>query len=226
MNKSIISVTGLLKTFSSANEKLVILDSLDFEVTEPKKIAIIGESGSGKSTFLNALGGLEACDGGKIIAGNYSVHSLGEKELTEYRRSYLGLIFQFHYLLKDFSALENVMLPGLIAGGKKKEIKEKAAVLLNEVKLSGRASHFPSQLSGGEKQRVAVARALINNPSLILADEPTGNLDPANAELVQKLLFSVVSKYGKTLIIVTHDMEIAAAADTCFKLQNGKLERI
>lgn len=224
--KPVISVSNLKKSFSSANEKLVILDNLNFEIHNPKKISIIGESGSGKSTFLNALGGLESCDSGEIIAGNYRVHSLDERGLTEYRRSYLGLVFQFHYLLKDFSALENVMLPGLIAGGKKKEVKEKALALLDEVKLSGRASHFPVQLSGGERQRAAVARALINNPSLILADEPTGNLDPANAELVRNLLFSVVSKFNKTLIIVTHDMEIASAADLCFKLQNGKLEQL
>ena len=209
MSKDIVLISGLTKTFSSASEKLVIFDKLNFSIEEGKKISITGESGSGKSTFLNILGGLESADSGEIIAGSYKVHSLDEKSLTEYRSSFLGLVFQFHYLLKDFTALENVMLPALIAGRSKKEIKEKALSLLEDVKLAERKNHFPSQLSGGERQRVAVARSLINSPSLILADEPTGNLDPANAETVQNLLFSVVDKHKKTLVLVTHDQNLS-----------------
>lgn len=226
MSKDIVLISGLTKTFSSASEKLVIFDKLNFSIEEGKKISITGESGSGKSTFLNILGGLESADSGEIIAGSYKVHSLDEKSLTEYRSSFLGLVFQFHYLLKDFSALENVMLPALIAGRSKKEIKEKALSLLDDVKLAERKNHFPSQLSGGERQRVAVARSLINSPSLILADEPTGNLDPANAETVQNLLFSVVDKHKKTLVLVTHDQNIASMTDISYKLYKGNLEEV
>ncbi|EMB24145.1 ABC transporter ATP-binding protein [Treponema denticola] len=226
MSKDIVLISGLTKTFSSASEKLVIFDKLNFSIEEGKKISITGESGSGKSTFLNILGGLESADSGEIIAGSYKVHSLDEKSLTEYRGSFLGLVFQFHYLLKDFTALENVMLPALIAGRSKKEIKEKALSLLEDVKLAERKNHFPSQLSGGERQRVAVARSLINSPSLILADEPTGNLDPANAETVQNLLFSVVDKHKKTLVLVTHDQNIASMTDISYKLYKGNLEEV
>ena len=226
MSKDIVLISGLTKTFSSASEKLVIFDKLNFSIEEGKKISITGESGSGKSTFLNILGGLESADSGEIIAGSYKVHSLDEKSLTEYRSSFLGLVFQFHYLLKDFTALENVMLPALIAGRTKKEIKEKALSLLEDVKLAERKNHFPSQLSGGERQRVAVARSLINSPSLILADEPTGNLDPANAETVQNLLFSVVDKHKKTLVLVTHDQNIASMTDISYKLYKGNLEEV
>ncbi|UTD07165.1 ABC transporter ATP-binding protein [Treponema denticola] len=226
MSKDIVLISGLTKTFSSASEKLVIFDKLNFSIEEGKKISITGESGSGKSTFLNILGGLESADIGEIIAGSYKVHSLDEKSLTEYRSSFLGLVFQFHYLLKDFTALENVMLPALIAGRSKKEIKEKALSLLEDVKLAERKNHFPSQLSGGERQRVAVARSLINSPSLILADEPTGNLDPANAETVQSLLFSVVDKHKKTLVLVTHDQNIASMTDISYKLYKGNLEEV
>ena len=226
MSKDIVLISGLTKTFSSASEKLVIFDKLNFSIEEGKKISITGESGSGKSTFLNILGGLESADSGEIIAGSYKVHSLDEKSLTEYRSSFLGLVFPFHYLLKDFTALENVMLPALIAGRSKKEIKEKALSLLEDVKLAERKNHFPSQLSGGERQRVAVARSLINSPSLILADEPTGNLDPANAETVQNLLFSVVDKHKKTLVLVTHDQNIASMTDISYKLYKGNLEEV
>ena len=226
MSKDIVLISGLTKTFSSASEKLVIFDKLNFSIEEGKKISITGESGSGKSTFLNILGGLESADSGEIIAGSYKVHSLDEKSLTEYRSSFLGLVFQFHYLLKDFTALENVMLPALIAGRSTKEIKEKALSLLEDVKLAERKNHFPSQLSGGERQRVAVARSLINSPSLILADEPTGNLDPANAETVQNLLFSVVDKHKKTLVLVTHDQNIASMTDISYKLYKGNLEEV
>lgn len=226
MSRDIVLISGLTKTFSSASEKLVIFNKLNFSIEEGKKISITGESGSGKSTFLNILGGLESADSGEIIAGSYKVHSLDEKSLTEYRSSFLGLVFQFHYLLKDFTALENVMLPALIAGRSKKEIKEKALSLLEDVKLAERKNHFPSQLSGGERQRVAVARSLINSPSLILADEPTGNLDPANAETVQNLLFSVVDKHKKTLVLVTHDQNIASMTDISYKLYKGNLEEV
>lgn len=224
--KKILSVSHLVKTFESTNEKLIVLDHLDFEVAKPQKIIITGESGSGKSTFLNIIAALDSCNEGLIYAKDYNVHDMDEEMASTYRRKYLGLIFQFHYLLKDFTALENVMLPSLIAGSKKKDAIRRAEQLLNEMKLSNRMQHYPSQLSGGERQRVAVARALINEPSLILADEPTGNLDRENAILVRDLLFSLVEKHSKTLILVTHDMEIAKSGDIRFKLEKGKLVTI
>ena len=226
MSKPILVLNNVSKTFQSEADSIRILDNLQLTVEQPTKISVIGESGSGKSTFLNIIGGLETADSGEINAGGYELHRLDESGLTEYRRFYLGFIFQFHYLLKDFTALENVMLPALIAGGRRKAVKEKALSLLHDVKLENRLSHFPAQLSGGERQRAAVARALINDPSLILADEPTGNLDPANAHSVQDLLFSIADKHHKTLIIVTHDHGIAANTEQCYRLEHGSLHRL
>ena len=226
MSKPILVLNNVSKTFQSEADSIRILDNLQLTVEQPTKISVIGESGSGKSTFLNIIGGLETADSGEINAGGYELHRLDESGLTEYRRFYLGFIFQFHYLLKDFTALENVMLPALIAGGRRKAVEEKALSLLHDVKLENRLSHFPAQLSGGERQRAAVARALINDPSLILADEPTGNLDPANAHSVQDLLFSIADKHRKTLIIVTHDHGIAANTEQCYRLEHGSLHRL
>ena len=148
---------------------------------------------------------------------------LDEDGLSKYRREYVGLIFQFHYLLKDFTALENVFMPAYMKGESKKIAMDKAKKLLDDVGLSDRMNHLPSQLSGGERQRVAVARSLINNPSLILADEPTGNLDPANARLIGDLLFSIAEKYRKTLILVTHDMSLASKGDLIYSIKDGIL---
>ena len=226
MNEKILFISNLVKKFEANNENLIILDNLNFEIMKPQKIIITGESGSGKSTLLNIIAGLDSFNEGKIYAGEYIVHNLEETKLSEYRSKYLGLIFQFHYLLKDFTALENIMLPSLIKGTNKREAKEKAIMLLEEVKLQNRINHYPCELSGGERQRVAVARSLINEPYLILADEPTGNLDKDNAILVRDLLFSVVEKHKKTLILVTHDIEIAKSGDIWFQLQNGKLKKI
>ena len=226
MNEPLLQISGLSKTFQSESESVKILDSLDFSISEPAKIAITGESGCGKSTLLNIIGGLETADSGTIIAGGYTLHTLDESGLTEYRRYCLGFIFQFHYLLKDFTALENIMLPALIAGRPKKSVKEKAQLLLQDVHLAHRSGHFPSQLSGGERQRIAVARSLINDPALILADEPTGNLDPANAQSVQDLLFTISEKHHKTLIIVTHDQGIASHADIQYRLEQGRLHTL
>ncbi len=223
---NILSISSLSKTFKSSVETLVILDDLNFKITRPQKVIITGESGSGKSTLLNIIASLDSADSGEIFAQDYAVHKLDEEGAASYRQSYLGFIFQFHYLLKDFTALENVMLPSLIAGTSPKDAKMKAISLLEEVKLENRCSHYPSQLSGGERQRVAVARSLITEPNLILADEPTGNLDRDNAILVRDLLFSVVEKHKKSLILVTHDGEIAKMGDECFKLTGGKLERV
>lgn len=226
MNNVIINIQGLEKTYKTESETLTILKNLDLTIEKGSKIVIVGESGSGKSTFLNIVGGLDTATSGIVKAGPYEITSLDEKHISQYRSKFLGLIFQFHYLLKDFTALENVFLPAYMAGLKKTEAIKKAKQLLCDVGLEGRAEHLPSQLSGGERQRVAVARALINDPQIILADEPTGNLDPANAKMIGALLFSMADKYDKTLILVTHDMELASKGDKIYSIKEGMLNEI
>ena len=224
---NILEIKALEKTYISDSERLTILKDLNLAVEQGSKVVIVGESGSGKSTLLNIIGGIDKITSGSVIAGvdgKYNLSELDESEIAEYRSSFLGLIFQFHYLLKDFTAVENVYMPAYIAGVPKKEAEERALQLLQDVGVYDRKNHLPSQLSGGERQRVAVARSLINDPALILADEPTGNLDPANAELIGELLFSMVEKYNKTLLLVTHDMSLAQKGGNCFKIVKGKLE--
>lgn len=222
----IVEIKGLEKTYSSGAESLTILKNLDFSVEEGSKTVIIGESGSGKSTLLNIIGSIDTATAGSVIAGPWDVTSLTENEMARYRSEFLGLVFQFHYLLKDFTALENVYLASYMAGKSKKEAVERAKALLKDVGLEKRMNHLPGELSGGERQRVAVARALINDPSLILADEPTGNLDPANAVLISDLLFSMADKYHKTLILVTHDIKLAAKGSVRYTIRHGKIEKV
>ncbi len=221
MSSPVITIKNLEKTYKTESETLTILKNLNIEINEGSKFVVVGESGSGKSTFLNIVGGLDKATSGSVTVGPYEITSLNEAGISEYRSRYLGLIFQFHYLLKDFTALENVFLPAYMAGVPKKEAMEKARILLNDVGLSDRTDHLPSQLSGGERQRVAVARSLINDPKVILADEPTGNLDPANAVLIGDLLFSMTEKYNKTLILVTHDMKLAEKGDYIYSIKDG-----
>ena len=224
MSKNILTIKNLEKVYVTDSEELTVLKGLNLSVDEGSKIAIVGESGSGKSTLLNIIGGIDNATSGSVQAGDWEVTNLNEIKMSEYRSHFLGLIFQFHYLLKDFTALENVYMPALIAGVSKKEAIERAKALLSDVGISDRINHLPSQLSGGERQRVAVARALINDPNLILADEPTGNLDPANAQKIGELLFSMADKYKKTLILVTHDMNLAAKGDSQFRIVEGRLK--
>ena len=223
MSDIIISIKDLRKTYRTESESLTILNDLSIDIEKGKKIVIAGESGSGKSTFLNIVGALDNASAGSIIVGPYNVGQMDEEDAAEYRNKFLGLIFQFHYLLKDFTALENVYLPAFMAGVNKKEAEEKALKLLDDVGLSSRVNHLPSELSGGERQRVAVARALINDPQVILADEPTGNLDPANALMIGDLLFSMADKYQKTLLLVTHDMNLASKGDKIYSIKEGRL---
>jgi lipoprotein-releasing system ATP-binding protein len=220
---SLLDVRGIVKSFASGTETLYILKGTDLQVERGSSVAISGQSGSGKSTFLNILGGLERSDSGSVVVGGEEITGLSERELTNYRRSRVGFIFQFHYLLKDFTALENVMIPGFIGGMKKKDALEKARGLLTDVHLEERLHHYPSELSGGERQRVAVARSMINSPDLILADEPTGNLDPANSDSVAELLYAASEKWGKTLIVVTHDEKVAGRAMIRYTLEGGVL---
>ena len=221
--KILIRTANIVKNYVSGTETLFILKGVNLEIAEGRSVAIRGISGSGKSTFLNILGGLDRTDEGRVFIGNDEITSLSEKELSLYRSKRVGFIFQFHYLLKDFTALENIMIPAYIAGMKKKEALERAMSLIADVKLENRSGHFPSQLSGGERQRVAVARSMVNDPALILADEPTGNLDPQNSDIVSELLYAGALKRGKTLIVVTHDKKVAAKASIRLVLENGQL---
>ena len=222
----ILSIKDLEKTYKTSSEELAILKKLNMELKQGQTCVIVGKSGSGKSTLLNIIGGLDKATGGTVCVGGMNVSSMPEKQLVKFRREFLGMIFQFHYLLKDFTALENVFLPAFMAGVSKKHAMEKAEELLCAVGLKERMSHLPSELSGGERQRVSVARSLVNNPELILADEPTGNLDPANAEAVGNLLFSLLEKYGKTLILVTHDMNLASKGQIKYSIENGQLQEL
>ena len=218
-----IIVENLHKSFISGNEELSILSDLSFEIESNTKVILTGNSGSGKSTLLNLISGMDNITSGKIIVDNHPVHSLDENSLSFFRSQSIGLIFQFHYLLKDFTALENVMMPAYMTGVNKLDALNTAKELIREIGLENRMNHFPSQLSGGERQRIAVVRSLVNDPGIILADEPTGNLDELNSKKVEELLFELVTNHGKTLFLVTHDMDLSKRGDIHFKLENGKL---
>jgi len=218
-----VKVQNIVKNYISGEETLHILKGVSFEIQRGISASISGQSGSGKSTLLNILGGLEKADEGQFFVGSEDISALAEKKLSGYRSKRVGFIFQFHYLLKDFTALENVMLPAFIGGMSKKEAAERARSLLCDVKLEERMGHYPSQLSGGERQRVAVARSMINDPDIILADEPTGNLDPKNSAVVAEILYAEAEKQGKTLIVVTHDETVASRSKVRFTLENGLL---
>jgi lipoprotein-releasing system ATP-binding protein len=217
----LLQAIDLVKTYASGAETLHILQGVSFSIKRGSAVAVTGKSGSGKSTLLNILGGLDRCDSGSVMVGGMEITGLSESALSAYRSRRVGFIFQFHYLLKDFTALENVMLPAYIGGMKKKAALEKARLLMSEVRLEDRLHHFPGQLSGGERQRVAVARALANDPDLVLADEPTGNLDAQNSAVVAELLYGAAEKWDKTLVVVTHDQNVAERAQIRYTLENG-----
>ena len=216
-------MNGLVKDYISPVETLHVLRGVNFSIARGGSFSITGSSGSGKSTLLNILGGLDRADAGEIVVDGSRIDRLAEKHLTRYRRKSVGFIFQFHYLLNDFTALENVMLPAYISGMSKKAALEKAHALLADVNMEDRAKHLPQQLSGGERQRVAVARSIVNDPAVILADEPTGNLDKENSELVTGLLYGAAERWGKTLVVVTHDENVASRAGSRYLLADGIL---
>lgn len=223
---SILEIDNLAKTFRSGAETLCILENVSLSLEASTVAVVTGESGSGKSTLLNLIAGLDFPTGGEIRCAGRRVSHLSEQDLTEYRSRVIGLVFQFHYLLKEFTAAENVMLPSYMAGTAKRDARDQATRLLTDVGLADRAGHFPHELSGGERQRVAVARALINDPEVILADEPTGNLDERNSRVVEQVLFSLVRKYGKTLILVTHDAELTDKGDRRFHIAHRTVEEV
>ncbi|MBN1836208.1 MAG: ABC transporter ATP-binding protein [Spirochaetales bacterium] len=219
----ILEVREVRKVFRTGSEELTVLAGVSFRVAAGSTIVITGESGSGKSTLLQLVGGLDAVSGGSILFRGQDITRSSETQLMEFRNRTLGFIFQFHYLLKDFTALENVAMPAAIAGYPRASALERARGLLARVGLEARAEHFPVELSGGERQRVAVARALMNDPELILADEPTGSLDERNSEAVQELLFGLVADYRKTMILVTHAAELSGRGDAHYLLEHGRL---
>ena len=223
MSNPTLTVSHLFKSFDSGSDRLSVLEDISFAAEAGESLSIVGSSGCGKSTLLNLIGGLDTVDSGRITAGEFEVTGLSEKGLTDYRSRGVGFVFQFHYLLKDFTALENVMLPMVMTGSDRRLAAEAAESALEQVKVADRAGHYPAQLSGGERQRTALARALINDPALILADEPTGNLDDRHKALVADLLFRLTSEAGRTLILVTHAADLASRADRSFHLTEGAL---
>ena len=203
--------------------RLEILKGISLEVGEREILCITGASGSGKSTLLHILGTLDKPDTGKVLIDNQDIYALSKKKLANFRNGCMGFVFQFHNLLPEFSALENVMIPSFIAGSDRKSAERKTIELLNTLGLSERMHHKPSELSGGEQQRVAVARALINNPKIVFADEPGGNLDASNAEELHRLFFTLREKLGCTFVIITHNKELADMADRQLHLSEGKI---
>lgn len=217
MNNNIIEATGIRKSFGT----LEVLKGVDLAVRRGEIVAIVGKSGAGKTTLLQILGTLDRPDRGTVCIDGQDVFALGEKELAKFRNRHIGFIFQFHQLLPEFTALENVMIPALIAGEGRSESRRRAEQLLADLGLSERLHHKPAALSGGEKQRVAAARALMMSPSVILADEPTGSLDEANKQELNRLLLHLREQYGQTIIIVTHDKELSAIADRVIEMTDG-----
>ena len=203
--------------------KVEVLKGVDLEINKGEVVSIVGPSGSGKSTLLHILGTLDNADMGEVVMNNIQINSLSGKKLSAFRNKHIGFVFQFHHLLPEFTALENVCIPGWIAGKMKTEVKKEAERLLHMLGLAERMENKPNQLSGGEQQRVAVARALINKPDIIFADEPTGNLDSANAKELHQLFFDLREKFDQTFLIVTHNEELAQLSDRVLHMKDGKI---
>lgn len=225
MNNIIMKLEDIDKFYMETGNKLHILKKLNLEIKRGEFVSILGKSGSGKSTLLNIMGLLDKIDGGKIWIDNKEVSSLNEMERNNIKNHFLGFVFQFHYLMSEFTALENVMIPALLNNFKNKvEIEKEAKELLEIVGLGERIKHKPNQLSGGEKQRVAIARAMINKPKLILADEPTGNLDEDTGELIFSLFRKINKEHNQSIVVVTHARDLSQVTDRQIYLKRGVLE--
>ena len=213
-----ITARGITKSFSG----LQVLKGVDLQVEKSEIVSIVGASGAGKTTLLNILGTLLRPDGGTLEINGIDPFRLSDGKLSDFRGTSLGFVFQFHHLLPEFTALENVMLPALIAGTSRATARQRALSLLEEVGLSGRVGHSPSELSGGESQRVAIARALVNSPAVLLADEPSGNLDSVTREEIHSLFFRLRERFGQTTVIVTHDTALASMCDRSLTMKDGQ----
>jgi lipoprotein-releasing system ATP-binding protein len=214
-----LTATNIVKNYGI----LPVLKGVDIRIEKGEIVSIVGSSGAGKSTLLHILGTLDKADEGAIMLDGQRIEELSGRKLSAFRNKNIGFVFQFHHLLPEFTALENVCIPGWIAGRKKKEIIERATQLLTTLGLSARLESKPQQLSGGEQQRVAVARALINNPSIIMADEPTGNLDSANAKELHQLFIDLRNQFNQTFLIVTHNEELAQMSDRILQMKDGRI---
>ena len=214
-----IQATGIHKSYGS----LEVLKGIDLHIAKREIVSIVGASGAGKSTLLHIIGTLDKADRGQLLIDGTEVNKLNDTELAAFRNQKIGFVFQFHHLLPEFTALENICIPAYIGGMEKKEAMEKAEKLLDYLNLSGRKDHKPSQLSGGEQQRVAVARALINQPAVVLADEPSGNLDSKSAEELHKLFFRLRDEMNQTFVIVTHNPTLAAMSDRTITIKDGRI---
>ena len=214
-----IQINGLEKNYGT----LHVLKGINLEIADRSVISIVGASGAGKSTLLHIIGTLDQPTKGTVLIDNTDLYSLSDKKLAQYRNQNIGFIFQFHHLLPEFTAVENVALPALIAGLSHAEAFQRAKELLDFLKLGERLTHKPSQLSGGEQQRVAVARALANNPKLVLADEPSGNLDTENARSLHQLFLDLRDEFGQTFVVVTHNTDLAKLADQTIEMKDGRI---
>ena len=220
----IIKTVNLIKEYRISKEKsLRVLNGINVEINEGEVVSIVGPSGAGKSTLLHLIGTLDKPTEGEVFIDSENVFKLSSKELAHFRNTKIGFIFQFHHLLPEFTILENVCIAAMISGKSLKSVESKAKELLSEVGLKERLDHKPSEISGGEAQRVAIARALINSPKVILADEPTGNLDTHNSEEIVKIIFELRKKYKQTFVIVTHNETFAAMTDRTLKMVDGNL---
>ena len=222
----IIKAVGISKTYNEAADAVTIFEGLDFQLKVGESVGILGSSGSGKTTLLNILGGLDKASSGAVEVCGVKLDQSSSKAITKLRNSHLGFVYQFHHLLPEFSATENVAMPLYISGMKRKVADKKALELLELVGLSHRVKHKPSELSGGERQRVAIARALVNNPKCVMMDEPTGNLDEGTAGKIQELMVDLQGRLGTSFVLVTHDKRLAHTMDKVFLMELGKLKSV